>query len=183
DWEAVETEMNELRTKITRLGNVNVDAIQEENELEDKHDDLNHQVQDVEEARQKLVELIDQINEDSRRRFEETFNSIRENFAGQNGLFRRLFGGGKAELFLKPDENGNVDVLESGIEIMAKPPGKEPCSISQLSGGEKTMTAVAMLMAIFKTRPSPYALLDEVDAALDEVNVERFTQVIRSFLD
>jgi chromosome segregation protein len=183
DWQAVESEISELRTRITRLGNVNVDAIQEETELEGRHDDLNHQVQDVDDARQKLVELIEQINDDSRRRFEETFSSIRENFAGQNGLFRKLFGGGKAELFLKPDDDGKVDVLESGIEIMAKPPGKEPCSISQLSGGEKTMTAVAMLMAIFKTRPSPYALLDEVDAALDEANVERFTQVIRSFLD
>ena len=183
DWAAVEAEINELRTKITRLGNVNVDAIEEEAELGGKHDDLNNQVKDVEDARVKLVELIEQINDDSKKRFEETFNTIRENFAGQNGLFRRLFGGGKADLFLQPDENGNVDVLESGIEIMAKPPGKEPCSISQLSGGEKTMTAVAMLMAIFKTRPSPYALLDEVDAALDEANVERFTQVIRSFLD
>ena len=183
DWPAVEKEMAELRTKITRLGNVNVDAITEQDELEDKHEDLANQVNDVDEARRKLEELIEQINHDSRKRFEDTFNEIRENFAGNQGLFRRLFGGGKADLFLQPDENGHVDVLESGIEIMAKPPGKEPCSISQLSGGEKTMTAVAMLMAIFKTRPSPYALLDEVDAALDEANVERFTQVIRSFLD
>ncbi|MEX2387225.1 MAG: chromosome segregation protein SMC [Phycisphaeraceae bacterium] len=183
DWSAVETEMTELRQKITRLGSVNVDAIQEQDELEGKHDELADQVQDIEDARQQLENLIRQINDDSRKRFETTFNEIRENFAGPQGLFRKLFGGGKADLFLKPDEAGNVDVLESGIEIMAKPPGKEPCAISQLSGGEKTMTAVAMLMAIFKTRPSPYAILDEVDAALDEANVERYTQVVKSFLD
>ncbi|HEX7009970.1 MAG TPA: chromosome segregation protein SMC [Phycisphaeraceae bacterium] len=183
DWPAVESQIEELRGKIARLGNVNVDAIQEQDELEGKHQELADQVRDIEDAQAQLQQLIQQINEDSRRRFEQTFEQIRENFAGQNGLFRRLFGGGKADLFLQPDEQGHVDVLESGIEILAKPPGKEPCSISQLSGGEKTMTAVALLLAIFKTRPSPYAILDEVDAALDEANVERFTQVIRSFLD
>ncbi len=183
DWESVESEINELRTKLHRLGNVNLEAINEQEQLEGKHDELTEQVEDIEHAKQRLEKLIDQININSRQRFEETFNEIRENFAGQNGLFRKLFGGGRADIFLKPDENGNIDVLESGIEINAKPPGKEPCSISQLSGGEKTMTAVAMLMAIFRTRPSPYAILDEVDAALDEANVERFTQVVRSFLD
>jgi chromosome segregation protein len=183
DWQAVEAEIADLRGKIQRLGNVNVDAIAEQDELEGRHEDLANQVYDVEDACKKLQDLIDQINTDSRTRFEKTFDQVRENFAGPNGLFRKLFGGGKADLFLQPDENGNIDVLESGIEIMAKPPGKEPCRLSQLSGGEKTMTAVALLMAIFKTRPSPYALLDEVDAALDEANVERFTEVIKSFLD
>ncbi|MFW6059752.1 MAG: chromosome segregation protein SMC, partial [Phycisphaeraceae bacterium] len=183
DWQAVETEINDLRGKLHRLGNVNLEAINEQEQLEGKHDELIEQVQDIENAKQRLEKLIDQINHSSRQRFEQTFNEIRENFAGQNGLFRKLFGGGRADLILTPDEEGNVDVLESGIEINAKPPGKEPCSISQLSGGEKTMTAVAMLMAIFRTRPSPYAVLDEVDAALDEANVERFTQVVKSFLD
>ncbi len=183
DWQAVEAEMKELRGRIARLGNVNMEAIQEQDELEGRHDDLAEQVRDIDEARQRLENLIKQINDDSRQRFETTFEQIREHFAGQQGLFRKLFGGGRADLFLQPDEAGNVDVLESGIEIRAKPPGKEPCSISQLSGGEKTMTAVALLMAIFKTRPSPYALLDEVDAALDEANVGRFTEVIHEFLD
>ncbi len=183
DWQTVETEINELRGKIARLGTVNVDAIAEQDQLEGRQDELADQVADIAQAKADLEKLIQQINDDSRKRFEETFNTIKENFAGQDGLFRKLFGGGRADLFLQPDEDGNVDVLESGIEIRAKPPGKEPCSISQLSGGEKTMTAVALLMAIFKTRPSPYALLDEVDAALDEANVERFTQVIQSFLD
>ena len=108
---------------------------------------------------------------------------MRENFAGRDGLFRRLFGGGRADLVLVPDDQGRVDVLESGIDIIAKPPGKEPRSISLLSGGEKTMTAVALLMSIFKAKPSPFCLLDEVDAALDEANLERFTEVIRGFLD
>ncbi|MEX0885442.1 MAG: chromosome segregation protein SMC [Phycisphaeraceae bacterium] len=183
DWQAVEAEIKELRGKIARLGNVNMEAIREQDELEDRHGDLADQVRDIDEARHRLEKLITQINDDSRQRFEATFEQIREHFAGQQGLFRKLFGGGRADLLLQPDEAGNVDVLESGIEIRAKPPGKEPCSISQLSGGEKTMTAVALLMAIFKTRPSPYALLDEVDAALDEANVERFTQVIGEFLD
>jgi chromosome segregation protein len=183
DWEAVEQEIAELRKKISRLGNVNMEAIDEQAELENRHDELADQVQDIEQAERQLQELIDQINRDSRHRFEETFERIRENFAGHQGLFRKLFGGGRAEIKLQPDENGEIDVLESGIEITAKPPGKEPCSLSQLSGGEKTMTAVALLLAIFKTRPSPYAILDEVDAALDEANVERFSQIVHSFLD
>lgn len=183
NWSKVETEINELRTKITRLGNVNVDAIGEQEQLEDRHTDLADQVRDIDEARVQLEKLIDEINTKSRTRFEETFNEVAKKFAGPQGMFRRLFGGGKAEINLVPDENGDIDVLESGIEITAKPPGKEPAALSQLSGGEKTMTAIAMLMAIFKTKPSPYAILDEVDAALDDANVERFTQIIKGFLD
>ena len=183
DWHAVESEIADLRGKIARLGSVNVEAIHEQEQLESRHDDLAAQVKDIDEARGRLETLIEQIDHDSRGRFEQTFHTIREHFAGQQGMFRRLFGGGKAELMLTPDEEGRVDVLESGIEIMAKPPGKEPRALSQLSGGEKTMTAVALLMAIFKTRPSPYAILDEVDAALDEANVERFVEVVKSFLD
>jgi chromosome segregation protein len=119
----------------------------------------------------------------SRTRFEETFASIREHFAGPKGLFRQLFGGGSADIFLVPDENGNVDMLESGIEIKAKPPGKEPRVISQLSGGEKTMAAVALLLAIFESRPAPFCILDEVDAALDDTNVGRFCATIDQFLN
>jgi len=183
DWDAVEAEIAELRQKITRLGNVNLDAIGEQEQLEGKQDDLAKQVEDIDEARRQLEELIDQIDTKSRARFETTFYEIQKNFAGQDGMFRKLFGGGKAQLELVPDEDGTLDVLESGIEITAKPPGKEPRALTQLSGGEKTMTAVALLMAIFKTRPSPYAVLDEVDAALDEANVERFVGVVKGFLD
>ncbi|MEE9212446.1 MAG: chromosome segregation protein SMC [Phycisphaeraceae bacterium] len=183
DWSAVEAEIADLRRKLDRLGNVNLDAIEEQDELEERHRELADQVADIEQARRQLAQLIKRINDDSRKRCEKTFEQIRENFAGHNGMFRRLFGGGRADLFLQPDDQGNVDVLESGIDIIAKPPGKEPCTISQLSGGEKTMTAVAMLMSIFQTRPSPFAVLDEVDAALDENNVDRFTHVVKSFLD
>jgi chromosome segregation protein len=183
DWKTVENEIKELKGKIARLGTVNVDAIHEEEQLAGRQDELADQVKDIEDAERQLRDLIEKINDDSRQRFEDTFNQVRENFAGQDGMFRRLFGGGRADLFLEPDEEGNIDVLESGISINAKPPGKEPRALTQLSGGEKTMTAVALLMAIFKSRPSPYAILDEVDAALDEANVERFTKVIQSFLD
>ncbi|MEX2215193.1 MAG: chromosome segregation protein SMC [Phycisphaeraceae bacterium] len=183
DWSAVETEITELRQKLDRLGHVNLDAIGEQDTVEKEFTDLQVQVKDIEDGKSKLESLIKQINEESRTRFEKAFNQIRENFAGAGGLFRKLFGGGRADVFLQPDENGHTDVLESGIEIIAKPPGKEPQSISLLSGGEKTMTAVALLLSIFQSKPSPFAILDEVDAALDEANVQRFAGIIKSFLD
>ncbi len=183
DHDQVEAEINLLRSKLDRLGSVNLEAIHEQDELEGKHDELIQQVQDIEQAQAQLQQLIRQINDDSRKRFEKTFDQVREHFAGRDGMFRRLFGGGRADLVMVPDDDGRIDVLESGIDIIAKPPGKEPRSIRLLSGGEKTMTAVALLMSIFKTRPSPFCILDEVDAALDDANVERFTRVIHSFLD
>lgn len=183
DWKTIEEEIKDLRGKIGRLGNVNMDAIAELEELEGRHDNLAQQVQDIEDAKEDLIKLIDEINDKSRSRFEQIFNEIRENFAGQSGMFRKIFGGGKADIFMVPDENGNIDVLESGIDIVARPPGKELQSISLLSGGEKTMTAVALLMSIFQAKPSPFCVLDEVDAALDDANVERFTHVVKSFLD
>ena len=183
DWDAIGEEIDTLRKKLDRLGNVNLDAIQEQETLEQQHGELAGQVRDIETARDDLERLIKQLNDDSRSRFEETFEAIRENFGGQDGLFRKLFGGGRAQIELVPDENGEVDVLESGIEITAKPPGKEPASIRQLSGGEKSMTAVALLMSVFQAKPSPFCILDEVDAALDEANVQRFADVVKGFLD
>ena len=179
-----EREVTELRDEIRRLGNVNLDAIDEEGQLEQRNEELVRQVGDIDAATTQLGELILQLDAVSRVRFEQTFNTVRENFAGNGGMFRRLFGGGSADLFLLPDEEtGETDILESGVEIRAKPPGKEPRVISQLSGGEKTMTAVALLMSIFKSKPSPFCVLDEVDAALDEANVERFCNVLHEFLD
>ena len=183
DWSAVESQISQLRAKLDRLGTVNLDAIEEQDVLENTRTDLGQQIDDIETAKNQLEQLIRQINDDSRKRFEKTFEELREHFAGRDGLFRRLFGGGRADLVLVPDEQGHIDVLESGIDIIAKPPGKEPRSIQLLSGGEKTMTAVALLLSIFKTRPSPFCVLDEVDAALDESNIDRFTQVVRGFLD
>jgi chromosome segregation protein len=172
----VNDEITELRRKLDRLGSVNLDSLQELAELESRSSTLRTQSDDLSKAKQSLEEIIHKINQDSRRLFSETFDTIRTHF---HDLFRKLFGGGAAEIVLE-DEN---DVLESGIEIIARPPGKELRSISLMSGGEKTMTAVALLLAIFRSKPSPFCILDEVDAALDEANIGRFTTVLREFLD
>ncbi|MDZ4830115.1 MAG: chromosome segregation protein SMC [Phycisphaerae bacterium] len=186
DRDAAEREISDLRMEIKRLGNVNLDAIEELGTLEQKNAVLETQLIDIDQAKAQLEALITKLDDVSRSRFEETFKAVREHFAGQDGMFRRLFGGGSADLFLLPFEDGpragQIDWLESGVEIRAKPPGKEPRVISQLSGGEKTMTAVALLMAIFQSKPSPFCVLDEVDAALDESNVERFCATLKQFL-
>jgi chromosome segregation protein len=187
DRELAEKEVHELNQEIRRLGHVNIDAIEELGTLEQKNQELDSQLKDIDEAKAQLERLITQLDDVSRSRFEETFKAVREHFASHDGMFRRLFGGGSADLYLIPFEDGpragQTDWLESGVEIRAKPPGKEPRVISQLSGGEKTMTAVALLMAIFQSKPSPFCVLDEVDAALDEANVERFCGTLKQFLD
>jgi Chromosome segregation ATPases len=126
-------------------------------------------------AKASIEELISRIDEESRRLLGETIETVRGYF---RELFERLFAGGQADIVLDPE----ADLLETSVEIVARPPGKEPRNISLLSGGEKTMTCVALLLAIFKSRPSPFCVLDEVDAALDEANVDRFTGVLRDFL-
>ena len=193
DWPAVAAEIRELRAKIARLGNVNLDAIAEQEQLEGRQTTLSDQVRDLSDAKDGLEDLIDTINRESGERFGETFAAVREHF---QTLFRKLFGGGRADIFLQTEveerfknDDGTyrtatrkVDVLEAGIEIVARPPGKQPVSISQLSGGEKTMTCVALLMSIFKSKPSPFCILDEVDAALDEANNLRFNRILEEFL-
>ena len=174
DWEQVRTEITELRGKIERLGNVNVDAIEEQKNLEQRHTFLSSQVEDLTSSKAQLQQLIGRLNRKSRERFVETFEEIRGNF---QQIFRKLFGGGKADVVLEDTE----DVLEAGIEVIARPPGKETRSISLLSGGEKSMTALALLFAVFRTKPSPFCFLDEVDAALDEANNERFNMLLREF--
>ena len=175
--------MDALRDSLRKLGNVNLDAIDEEELLEQQNVDLARQVEDIDKAHKELEALIADLDRKSRQRFEEAFHSIRANFAGPDGMFRKLFGGGSADIVLLGDADGNIDWLESGLEIKAKPPGKEPRVINQLSGGERSLTAVALLMAIFKSKPSPFCILDEVDAALDDANVERFCKVLVPFLD
>jgi chromosome segregation protein len=181
--ESGQTEADELKEAIRRLGNVNLDAIDELSQLEVRNEELVKQLADIDSAKSSLEALITELDDASKTRFQETFERVRETFAGPTGMFRRLFGGGSADIYLLPLENGETDWLESGVEIRAKPPGKEPRVISQLSGGEKTMTAVALLMAIFQSKPSPFCILDEVDAALDESNVERFCHALTPFLD
>jgi chromosome segregation protein len=199
DWSAVAGEIKELRDKITRLGNVNVDAINELEELTTRQTFLATQLADLAQSKKQLEELIETINIESSARFEQTFNTVREHF---QGMFRKLFGGGKADVYLETELTDNkaadgigglpadgttpsikkVDLLDAGIEIIARPPGKQPATISQLSGGEKTMTCIALLMSIFKSKPSPFCILDEVDAALDEANNQRFNLIVQEFL-
>ncbi len=174
DWQAVKEEITDLKGKIERLGNVNVDSIEQQDDLEKRNEFLSNQVEDLNNSKNQLQQLINRLNKQSREKFRETFELIREHF---QQLFRKLFGGGKADILLEDAE----DILESGIEILAKPPGKETRSISLLSGGEKTMTAIALLFAVFRAKPSPFCLLDEVDAALDEANNERFNRIIQEF--
>jgi len=159
-----------------RMGNVNLEALDQIGEVEKNAVDLRAQEQDLTKAREELLEALRLLNKQSRERFREMFEIIRGHF---HESFRRLFGGGKADIYLSEGE----DVLESGVEIVARPPGKELRSISLLSGGERTMTAVALLFAVYKAKPSPFCVLDEVDAALDETNVGRFTGMLREFLE
>jgi chromosome segregation protein len=181
DWAALEAEIEELKEKIRRLGNVNLDAISEMEELEKRATFLVTQRDDLRNSRKQLEELIEQLNNECRERFTQTFEAVRGHF---QELFRRLFGGGRADVILEPPPEGQpLDVLEAGIEIQARPPGKENRNISLLSGGEKTMTAIALLLAIFRSRPSPFTVLDEVDAALDEANNERFNRIVGDFLE
>lgn len=174
DWDEVREEISVLRGKIERLGNVNVDAIDEQAGLEERYNFLADQVEDLQKSKSQLEQLINRINKESRDKFAVTFEQVRGNF---QILFRKLFGGGKADVILEDPD----DILESGIEILAKPPGKETMSISLLSGGEKSLTALALLFAVFKTKPSPFCFLDEVDAALDEANNERFNMIVQEF--
>ncbi|MHC4242798.1 MAG: hypothetical protein ACYSU4_10370 [Planctomycetota bacterium] len=174
DWDKVKEEITELRGKVERLGNVNIDAIDEQETLEKRHDFLSEQVHDLNSSRGQLQQLINRLNKKSREKFQQTFEEIRGHF---QEIFRKLFGGGKADIMLEDAE----DILEAGIEVIARPPGKETRSISLLSGGEKSMTALALLFSVFKTKPSPFCFLDEVDAALDEANNERFNMLLREF--
>lgn len=174
DWEAVQEEIRQLREKIERLGHVNVDAIDQQEELEKRAEFLRSQAEDLQQSKAQLMQLIERINRESREKFAATFEQVRIHF---QQIFRKLFGGGKADIFLENPE----DLLESGIEIVARPPGKETRTISLLSGGEKTMTAIALLFAVFQSKPSPFCILDEVDAALDEANNERFNLIVQEF--
>jgi chromosome segregation protein len=171
----VEEEIESLRRKINQIGAVNLDALDELDSLEERFQTLAGQHRDLTEAKETLVRIIQKINNDSKRLFLETLEAIRVNF---QQLYRRAFGGGKADIVLEE----NADVLECGIDILCTPPGKPSFSNSLLSGGEKALTAVALLLAIFQFRPSPFCVLDEVDAPFDEANIGRFVDVLKEFL-
>jgi chromosome segregation protein len=168
-------EIDSLRRKLASMPPINQEAVAEAEELERRHAEIERQREDLVSAKRAVEDLVARIDEESRRLLGETIETVRGHF---RELFERVFGGGQADIVLDPD----VDLLDTSVEIVARPPGKEPRSISLLSGGEKTMTAVALLLAIFRSRPSPFCVLDEVDAALDEANVDRFVGTLRDFL-
>lgn len=169
-------ELQELKRKLESLGHVNLEAVQELENSEERANFLESERTDLLQAQANLEKTLEELDAHCRERFLETFGRVKAQF---EGIFRRLFRGGRAELDLEAD----ADPLDGGIEISVRPPGKELRSINLLSGGERTLTALALLLAVFRSRPSPFCLLDEVDAALDDANVERFLDVLNDFTD
>ena len=177
DWEFVEACLSDLKRRLDSMGPVNLDAIEEFEELEERHNEVRRNYEDLVSSKTELLEVIERINVETERRFSETFAQVRINF---QDMFKELFGEkGKADLALL-DEG---DPLESGIDVIAKPPGKKLQSIALLSGGERSMTAVALLFSIYMIKPSPFCVLDELDAPLDESNIGRFVKVLDRFVD
>lgn len=168
----VETKYQEVRGKIEVLGPVNTQALEEFQEAQQRYDFLNTQRQDLLDSIRDTEKAIQELDVESRRRFKEAFDLINDHF---RGMFKTLFGGGQGEMRLTDETNLN----ESGIDILASPPGKKLQNIALLSGGEKSLTAMALLMAIFRYTPSPFCILDEVDAPLDEPNIMRLTRLIK----
>jgi chromosome segregation protein len=175
DWSALESDVAAKRAALEALGPVNLEAITEYDELEERHKFLTGQEADLLAAKDQVLKAIQEINRTTRKLFAETFEQIKANF---QEMFTELFGGGKASLALMDE----TDPLECGIEINARPPGKQPQQISLLSGGERTMTAVALLFAIYMVKPSPFCVLDEMDAPLDESNINRFIKILQRFV-
>jgi chromosome segregation protein len=165
----------DLTRQLDNMGPVNLDAVHEYDELEERYRFLEAQNNDLTAARREVLDVITRINSTTQKLFAETFAQVRINFGE---MFAEMFGGGRADLSLQ-DEN---DPLNCGIEITAKPPGKQLQSVSLLSGGERTMTAVALLFSIYMVRPSPFCILDEMDAPLDESNINRFIKVLDRFV-
>lgn len=177
DWDFVNEVVGELRQKLEGIGPVNLEAIQEFEELEERYNFLETQHGDLVRSKDELLQVIAKINETTKNMFSETFELVRGYF---HNNFRELFGPtAKADLTLSDD----TDPLESGIEIIAKPPGKKLQTISLLSGGERSMTAVALLFSIYQVKPSPFCVLDELDAPLDESNISRFLKMLDNFID
>ena len=175
---ALQAKIDDLTQKIRNIGHVNPEAIDELAELEAGTEFLRTRKEEMEEAVVSIRTAVERLNADSAARFQATFEKARDNF---RQIFSSLFDGGRAELLLEAPADPTADPLEVGIEIQAQPPGKEPKSISLLSGGEKALCAVALLFALFRSKPSPFCILDEVDGPLDDSNIGRFMRQIRSF--
>lgn len=167
-------EVAELKGKIKALGNINIDAIEEYKDVKERFDFLTEQTNDLESAKAELEKIIEEMLAIMKKQFSEQFAVISRNF---NSVFRELFGGGQANLSLADP----TDILESGIEIEAQPPGKKLQSLTLLSGGERAFTAIALLFAILKVRPTPFCILDEIEAALDDVNVYRYADYLKKY--
>ncbi len=176
DMETLENKVGELRARIEAIGPVYDGAIDEYQQLEERHTFLLSQQDDLVKSKQQLMDMIRKINQTTTDMFAQTFDVINKNF---QVIFKQLFGGGSAKLMLADEE----DVLESGIEIIARPPGKPLQSVSLLSGGERALTAVSLLFAIYMFKPSPFCVLDELDAPLDETNIGRFIKMLQGFLE
>jgi chromosome segregation protein len=176
DWADMEKQASDHRKKMDAMGAVNMLAIEEYKELRDRHSFLKAQSDDLWQAREKLLAAIEEINKTSTELFRATFEKVKTNFIY---TFQTLFGGGEASLELVD----SADVLESGVEITARPPGTKLRSVALLSGGQRTMTAMALLFAIYMVKPSPFCVLDEIDAPLDEANVGRFSKMLEGFLE
>ncbi|MEW6516061.1 MAG: chromosome segregation protein SMC [candidate division FCPU426 bacterium] len=166
--------VEELKSKLAAMGAVNLVAVEEYDELQQRYTFLSQQLEDLKASKEKLQRLITRINQESRERFSTTFTAVREKF---KEVFRRLFNGGEADLVLVDE----LDLLETGIEIIARPPGKRLQHISLLSGGEKALTAIALLFAIYLIKPSPFCIFDEMDAPLDDANTLRFCKILKDF--
>jgi len=171
----IETRVAEIQAKLDLMGPVNLVAIEEHAEHEERYAFLMKEQNDLTAAKKQLLEMIKNINNTTTELFEKTFHQVNKEF---QEMFKQLFGGGSAKLVLTDEE----DILEAGIEIIARPPGKKLQSISLLSGGERTMTAVALLFSLFKVKPSPFCVMDELDAALDDANINRFVSSLKGFL-
>ena len=170
----VQKRVNELRNQIKNLGSINVDSIEEYKQTKERYDFMTEQKVDLEESSDKLKKIISDMTDVMKKQFQEQFKIINKNFGV---IFAELFGGGKANLKLADENN----VLECGIDIEAQPPGKKLQNMMLLSGGEKALTAIALLFAILKINPAPFCVLDEIEAALDDVNVNRFAEYLKKF--
>ncbi|MDP6962735.1 MAG: chromosome segregation protein SMC [Planctomycetota bacterium] len=175
DLDAAREKMADSRRRIEKIGSVNLDAVNELEERAERESFLISERDDLLAAKTNLEQTLEDLDVQCRGRFVETFDKVKVEF---ESIFRRLFNGGKARLELEAD----VDPLDAGIDISVRPPGKDLRSINLLSGGERTLTALALLLAVFQSRPSPFCLLDEVDAALDDSNVDRFVNVLQDFV-